>query len=243
MTHASPRPRPLRMLALAGAVGLAVSPLGAALAFAEGDVPGTFSILEPGSGQKVEGTPPHLDGCALDLRLEGLEAGQYTVTFQTREGSDAWDPITTTPNPLTIAADGQEATTSYTIVPNGKDTEFKLRVNLTVNEADVAPGAQSLVATKDLDLTCAPTQVTRKDVVNVATGDKPEPEQSSPAPEPETTTAPETSEGSEPSAAPAPPTKVDSGLSGGASGLVALGVGGTAIGGLAVLGARKRRAG
>ncbi|SDB80733.1 hypothetical protein GA0111570_10350 [Raineyella antarctica] len=189
MTHATFPPRPVRALAVAGAIGLAASPLVAATAYA---APGTIKVVQSGSSDQGNADNPQITGCSFDLRITGADKGTHNVTFEPRPPS-ADIPGVQGAAQVAISKDKGDATSSYTFIaiePFEVPADgFHVKANVT------SDGDQNVRSTTFRIKDCNPTAV---------------------------------------------PEKVNSGLSGGRGGVVALGLGGAAIVTLAALGLRAR---
>lgn len=131
MTDVTSRPRALRALAIAGAMGLALSPALAGTAFA---APGSVEILAPGATEALPGQTPQVDGCTFVVLLDGATTGEYPITME------AVGPTKDIPgvqgNPVVVVGESPAAQ-SYTFVPTeGVDPQPEEGYHLKVNAAD-----------------------------------------------------------------------------------------------------------
>lgn len=225
MTDAFFPTRTVRALAVAGAFGLALSPLTAATSFA---APGTIKVVQPGvTEEDTRGNFPQIEGCAFDVRIEGADPGTYAITFAPQAPTDDLPLVQGAPQ---ITVDDQDFVTSnYLLFEEGTEfpeQDFHIKVTVT-DAADEGNVSSKVFWVRD----CDPEP-------RNGTPETPAPE--TPAPE---KPAPHASDSAKPSAEASVPGMVNSGIDGGNDGLVALGLGGAAVVGLGALGLRRRTRG
>lgn len=242
MADATFRTRTTLALAVAGALGLSTSPMMAATAFAAP----TIQILQPGVGDERTNNS-QVTGCSFHVRLDGAEEGSYRITFQSQQptgdipnlqGDPAFvvgkDRAAVTHTYLLLATEGVEAPKEgfhikATVAVNGDNANVG-HTDFWVKEC--SPG--TTVAAKT-----APQEPAEELAADQAATEKSVAEKAAPearGAELHADDADRSKQATEDSV----PATVNSGIDGGNGGVVALGLGGVAVAGLAAFGLRKR---
>lgn len=247
MTDAISRPRTVRALAVAGALGLALSPAFGATAFA---APGTVKIVAPGTSDEVNENQPH-QGCTFDVRLEGAAPGSYQITL-VGQPPTPFIPEVTGVAVVEVPEGETSVSSTYTL----RETEnaepaaqgFHLKVN--AKSTDAEDTVSSKVIWVDCDFQAengAPGDGENGqpgDAENGDAGENGQPgtgdEDGRPRDDDRHDDADRGRPEARPTATASVPSTVASGLDGGNGGLVALGLGGVAVAGLAAAGVRRR---
>lgn len=264
MTDAAfPHSRPVRRLAVVGALGLVLTPVSAATSFA---APGTVSVLQPGAeSESAQGNQALVSGCSFMLGLDESDAGTYLITF-TSQNQNRPIPEVQGAATVTIGEDQAAVRTSYLFfddedaieataqgfrvtahVANAEDEADTASRNFWVRDCDPAP--RPATPKEPAPNPPAPEAATAAPAPDKPAAEQPAsdgPEQEAPAPMAagadelvQETSARHVEDAPEPTEEASVPAVVNSGINSGNSGLVALGLGGAAVASLAALGVRR----